>query len=86
MGVEKLRLGLATVGSFAVPPSLSTTVDGVVGSSRNGNVGSRDTDKRTIPLLVTEGCLAAEDKLRRESVTESIFGPPESWLLTLAPS
>lgn len=86
MGVEELGLGLATVGTFAVPPSLPTTVDGMVGRSRNGNVGSRDTNKRAIPLLVTEGRLAAEDKLDRESATESIFGSPDGWVLTLAPS
>jgi hypothetical protein len=72
MGIKELGLGLATVGTFAIPPSLSTTVDGVVGRSRNGNVGARDSDKRAVPLLVTEGSLAAEDNLSRESVSESL--------------
>jgi hypothetical protein len=67
VSIEELRLGLATIGTLAVPPALSTTVDGVVGSAGNDNVGAGDTDERPIPLLVAEGGLAVEDDLYTES-------------------
>lgn len=63
MGIEELWLGLATVGTLAVPPALSTTVDSVVGSAGNNGVGAGDTDERSISLLVAEGGLAVEDDL-----------------------
>lgn len=86
MGVEELWLGLATVGTFTVPPSLSTTIDGVVGRSRNGNVGSRESNKRAIPFLVAEGSFATEDDLNSKSVTDLISSWSESCFPTLAPS
>lgn len=63
MGIEELWLGLAAVGTLAVPPALSTTVDGVVGSTSNDDVGAGDTDERSIPLLIAEGGLAVKDDL-----------------------
>lgn len=63
VGIEELWLGLSTIGSLAVPPALSTAVDGVVGSTGNDDVGAGDTDERSIPLLVAEGSLALEDDL-----------------------
>lgn len=55
MGVEELRLGLAAVGTFAVPPARTVSVnDGVILGS-NGDLGSGDLDQGTIPLLVAEG-------------------------------
>jgi hypothetical protein len=65
VGIEELWLGLATVGTLAVPPALSTTVDGVVRSAGNDDVRARDTDERSIPLLVAEGGLAVEDDLHK---------------------
>lgn len=38
MGIEELGLGLAAVGTFTVPPLLTTAVNGVVGGSRHSNV------------------------------------------------
>lgn len=55
VGVEELRLGLAAVGTFAVPPARTVSVnDGVILGS-NGDLGSGDLDQGTIPLLVAEG-------------------------------
>lgn len=55
VGIEELRLGLAAVGTFAVPPARTVSVnDGVVLGS-DGDFLSGDLDQGTIPLLVAEG-------------------------------
>lgn len=63
VGIEELWLCLATIGTLAIPPALSTTVDGVVGSTSNDDVRAGDTDQRSIPFLVAEGGLAVKDDL-----------------------
>jgi hypothetical protein len=63
VGIEELWLGLAAVGTLTVPPALSTTIDSVVGSTSNDDVGAGDTDERSIPLLIAEGGLAVKDDL-----------------------
>jgi hypothetical protein len=49
-----LGLLLATVGTLAVPPFLTGTVDKVARSTNYLDVGSGDGDERTLPLLVAE--------------------------------
>lgn len=65
VGIKEFGLGFSTVRTLTIPPSLSTAINGVVGSSRDGNVRPRDTDKWAIPLLVSKGGLTAEDDLDR---------------------
>lgn len=54
MGVEELGLLLATVGALAVPPLRTIAVDNVAGSTVDGDLVTRDGNKRTRPLLVAE--------------------------------
>jgi hypothetical protein len=49
-----LGLRLATVGTLAVPPLGTGTVDNVASGTNDLDVGSRDRDERTLPLLVAE--------------------------------
>jgi hypothetical protein len=55
VGVEELGLGLATVGTLAIPPSTALAVDDGARSTDDGDVVSRDRNERTSPLLVTKG-------------------------------
>jgi len=55
VGVEELGLGLATVGALAVPPSAALAVDDGTRSTNDGDLVTRDGNKRTAPLLVTKG-------------------------------
>lgn len=54
VGVEELGLRLAAVGALAVPPLRTVTVDNVARSTVDGDLVTRDGDKRTRPLLVAE--------------------------------
>lgn len=63
MGIEELGLRLATVGTLAIPPALSSTVDSVVGGASNNDVGTRDLNEGSVPFLVSKGGLAVEDYL-----------------------
>lgn len=60
MGVEHLGLGLSTVGALGVPPAGSVGVKSGTGAI-DGDVVTGDRDKRSLPLLVTEGGGALED-------------------------
>ena len=60
VGVEHLGLGLATVRALGVPPTGSISVKSGT-SAVDGDVVTRDRDKRTLPLLVAEGGGALED-------------------------
>jgi hypothetical protein len=55
VGVEELGLGLATVGTLAIPPSATLAVNDRARSTDDGDMIARDRDKRTTPLLVTKG-------------------------------
>jgi hypothetical protein len=63
MRIEELGLRLATIGSLTIPPALSSTVDSVIGSTSNNDVGTRDLNQRSIPFFVSESGLAVEDNL-----------------------
>ena len=63
VGVEELRLGLAAVGSLAVPPAGTATVDDMAGSTVDLDVLTGEADEGTLPLLVTEGGLTLEGDL-----------------------
>lgn len=63
MGIEELGLRLATVGTLAIPPALSSTVDSVVRGTSNNDVGARDLNQGSVPFLVSEGGLTVEDNL-----------------------
>ena len=63
MSVEELRLGLAAVAAFTVPPAGAVTVQDSAGGSFDGDVGSGDGDEGTRPLFVAEGSGAFEDNL-----------------------
>ena len=71
MGVEELGLGLAAVGSLAVPPACSPTVDGVVGGTSDTDLRSGDLNQRSVPFLVSEGGLTTEDDLCSELLSAS---------------
>lgn len=63
VGVEELRLGLAAVSTFAIPPARTVSVnDGVVLGS-DGDARSGDLNQGTIPLLVAEAGGTREDDL-----------------------
>lgn len=85
VSIEELGLGLAAIGALAVPPARTATVDDVVRCSANGDVRSGDTDEGAVPLLVSEGSLAAEDNLlpRLDGVPYYI---QRTVILTLVPS
>lgn len=63
VGVEELGLGLAAVGSLAVPPAGTATVDDMAGSTVHLDVLTGEADEGTLPLLVTEGGLTLEGNL-----------------------
>lgn len=63
VGVEELGLLLSAVGSLAVPPASTATVDDMAGCAGDVNVISGEADERTRPLLVSEGGFALEDDL-----------------------
>ena len=56
-----LGLGLATIGALPIPPFGAITIDNVTRSTLHGDLGTRDRDQRTCPLLVTESGFARED-------------------------
>lgn len=64
VGVEELGLGLAAVGSLAVPPAGTATVDDMAGSTVHLDVLTGEADEGTLPLLVTEGGLTLEGDLK----------------------
>jgi hypothetical protein len=65
VGVEELGLGLAAVGTFAVPPFGAFTIDLMPGGTSYYDVFSRDGNQGAGPLLVSEGCGAFKNDLPR---------------------
>ena len=63
VGVEELGLGLATVGTLAIPPLGAVAIDDVARGAGDSNVGSGDRDEWALPFLVSEGSGALEDDL-----------------------
>ena len=63
VGVEELGLLLSAVGSLAVPPAGTATVDDMAGFAGDVDVASGGADEGTSPLLVSEGGFALEDDL-----------------------
>ena len=61
VGIEELGLGLAAVGALAVPPLGAIAVDDMSRCSLDGDLGARDGDQGTGPLLVAEGGGTLED-------------------------
>lgn len=60
VSVEELGLGLSTVAALAVPPSRAVAINGVARGTFNDDVASRKGDERSLPLLVSKGCLSLE--------------------------
>jgi hypothetical protein len=63
VGVEELGLGLAAVGSLAVPPAGTATVDDMARGTGDLEVLTGEADEGAFPLLVSEGGLALEGNL-----------------------
>lgn len=63
MGVEELRLRLASVGSLSVPPSSTISVNYRARGASDSNGSSGNRNQRTGPFLVTEGSSSFEDNL-----------------------
>lgn len=63
--IEEFGLGLAAVGSLAVPPAGTTTIDDMARGTSNIDVLAGEADKGTLPLLVSEGGLTLEGNLNR---------------------
>jgi len=55
VGVEELGLGLAAVGSFAIPPLGAVAIDRVARGASDRDTFSASTDQRARPLGVLEG-------------------------------
>ena len=55
VSVEELGLGLSAVGSLAIPPSASLTVEDRTRGTSHGDVCPGDGNKRTCPLRVAKG-------------------------------
>ena len=63
VGVEELGLGLAAVGSLAVPPAGPLGVQLGAAGTLDSDILALDLQERTVPLLVTPGGLTLEDDL-----------------------
>ena len=63
VSVEELGLVDAAVRALSVPPPASIAIDQVAFGTSDRDVGSGNTDQRTVPLLVAEGRGALEDDL-----------------------
>jgi hypothetical protein len=74
VGVEELGLGLATVGTLAIPPSATLTVNDRARSTDDGDMVARDWDKRTAPLLVSKGSGTLEGNSGASSEASQIKG------------
>lgn len=64
MSVEELGLGFAAVGSLAVPPAGTATVDDMARGTGDVDILTGEADERTLPLLVPESGLALEGNLK----------------------
>lgn len=66
--VEELWLGLASVASFSIPPFGTVTVQLMTGCTRDSDVGSRDGEKWTRPLLILPCRRSFKDDLAKISI------------------
>lgn len=66
--VHELGLGLATVGTLAVPPAGTVTVDDSAVGHGDGQILTTEADQGTLPFLVSEGSGALEGDLDGVSV------------------
>jgi hypothetical protein len=71
VGIEELGLGLSTIGALPIPPTGTVGVDDGAIRSLDGDIGTRDFDERTAPLLVTESRGALKDNLFAALVDET---------------
>jgi hypothetical protein len=55
VGVDELGLGLATVGTLAVPPAGTLAVDDSAGGLGDGDALTAEADQGSLPFLVSEG-------------------------------
>lgn len=67
MGVEELGLSLATIATFAIPPTSSVGVKIGATGALDGNSSTRDLEEWTTPFLITPGSLTLEDDLEEQS-------------------
>lgn len=74
VGVEELGLGLAAVGTLAVPPSATLAVNNGARSTDNGDLVTRNGNKRTAPLLIAKGSGTLEGDGGARSQTGQIKG------------
>lgn len=63
MSVEELGLGLAAVGTFAVPPARSIRVQVGAAGALDGDAFTGNLEEGAGPFLVSPGGLALEDDL-----------------------
>lgn len=73
---DELRLLLAAVSAFSVPPASAIAVQQVASGAFDSDLLSGDRDEWAFPLLVVECGLALEDNLRHvgKSVSSSASG------------
>lgn len=89
MGIEELWLSLATVATFAVPPTRSVGVKVGTAGALDGNASTRDLEEWTVPFLVSPGGLTLEDHLSRWSehwTMLNVIGKLEENILTVVSS
>lgn len=63
MGIEELGLGLATVGTFTVPPTCAVGVQVGTAGTLDGDSSTRNLQQGATPFLVSPGGLTLEDDL-----------------------
>lgn len=73
VSVEELWLGLSSVGSLTIPPFGTIAVEFVTGSARDRNVGPRNGEKWTRPLLILPCRGSFEDDLAKISNELAFF-------------
>jgi hypothetical protein len=66
--IAYLGLGFASVAAFSVPPFRTIAINDMASSTIDGDVGTRNGDQRTNPLLVGESSRALEGDLRAISI------------------
>lgn len=54
MGVEELRFNTSSIGTLAIPSLSTVAEDNVTRGTLDGDLGTRDGDKRNLPLPLTE--------------------------------
>lgn len=64
VSIKEFRLGLSAVRSFTIPPAAAIAVQNRPGSTRNGDIGSRNGNERAVPFFVPEARGSFEDDLK----------------------